>query len=84
MFASPVRWIETLDLFLEQYKFKRFVEIGPSLTLTAWLSAPLNQNKPEMTRLILFAVQNPRQPQNQMYLLRPQDPHPLQSQLCRP
>lgn len=33
-FASPVRWIETQDLFFEQYKFERFVEIGPSPTLT--------------------------------------------------
>ena len=33
-FASPVRWIETQDLFFGQYKFERFVEIGPSPTLT--------------------------------------------------
>ena len=33
-FASPVRWIETQDLFFEQYKFERFIEIGPSPTLT--------------------------------------------------
>ncbi|KAH9966476.1 hypothetical protein BC827DRAFT_1176172 [Russula dissimulans] len=99
-FASPVRWIETLDLSFEQYKFERFIEIGPSLPLTVWLSAPLKQNtKPEMTRLILFAVSsvlrrvrsyiinlrtNLRQPQNQMYLLRSQLLHPLQLQLRRP
>jgi 3-oxoacyl-ACP reductase-like protein len=29
-----VRWIETQDLFFEQYKFERFIEIGPSPTLT--------------------------------------------------
>ena len=33
-FASPVRWIETQDLFFEEYKFERFIEIGPSPTLT--------------------------------------------------
>jgi fatty acid synthase subunit alpha, fungi type len=31
-FASPVRWIETQDLFFGQYKFERFIEIGPSPT----------------------------------------------------
>jgi len=33
-FASSVRWIETQDLFFEQYKFERFIEVGPSPTLT--------------------------------------------------
>jgi fatty acid synthase subunit alpha, fungi type len=33
-FASPVRWIKTQDLFFGQYKFERFIEIGPSPTLT--------------------------------------------------
>lgn len=33
-FASPVRWIETQDLFFQRYKFERFIEIGPSPTLT--------------------------------------------------
>ncbi|KAH9972259.1 hypothetical protein BGW80DRAFT_1445979 [Lactifluus volemus] len=33
-FASPVRWIETQDLFFGQYRFERFIEIGPSSTLT--------------------------------------------------
>ena len=32
-FASSVRWIETQDLFFEQYKFERFIEVGPSPTL---------------------------------------------------
>jgi 3-oxoacyl-ACP reductase-like protein len=27
-----VRWIETQDLFFEQYKFERFIEVGPSPT----------------------------------------------------
>ena len=33
-FASPVRWIETQDILFQQYKFERFIEIGPSPTLT--------------------------------------------------
>ncbi|KAG0688362.1 3-oxoacyl-[acyl-carrier-protein] synthase [Pichia californica] len=32
-FASPVRWIETQDVFLRDYKTERVVEIGPSPTL---------------------------------------------------
>ena len=30
---SSVHWIETQDSFFEQYKFERFIEVGPSLTL---------------------------------------------------
>ncbi|KAG8905251.1 3-oxoacyl-[acyl-carrier-protein] synthase [Tulasnella sp. 403] len=33
-FASPVRWIETQDLLFTRFKFERFIEIGPSPTLT--------------------------------------------------
>ena len=33
-FASPVRWIETQDLFFTHFKFERLVEIGPSPTLS--------------------------------------------------
>ena len=32
-FASSVRWIETQDLFFEQYKFEHFIKVGPSPTL---------------------------------------------------
>jgi hypothetical protein len=32
-FASSVCWIETQDLFFEQYRFERFIEVGPSPTL---------------------------------------------------
>lgn len=32
-FASPVRWIETQDVILKDYKSERIVEIGPSPTL---------------------------------------------------
>src|SRR6267142_610722 len=40
-FASPVRWIETQDLFFKQYKFERFIEIGPSPTLTGMAARTL-------------------------------------------
>jgi fatty acid synthase subunit alpha len=33
-FASPVRWIETQDVFLKDYNTERVVEIGPSPTLS--------------------------------------------------
>ncbi|KAF8656258.1 hypothetical protein AX16_002694 [Volvariella volvacea WC 439] len=33
-FASPVRWIETQDRLFAEYNFERFIEIGPSPTLT--------------------------------------------------
>ncbi|TIB03399.1 hypothetical protein E3P94_00662 [Wallemia ichthyophaga] len=33
-FASPVRWIETQDLFFTHYNFERLVEVGPSPTLS--------------------------------------------------
>jgi hypothetical protein len=33
-FASSVRWIETQDLFFEQYKSDRFIGVGPSPTLS--------------------------------------------------
>ena len=32
-FASPVRWIETQDVFLKDFNTERVVEIGPSPTL---------------------------------------------------
>ncbi|EJD06870.1 fatty acid synthase [Fomitiporia mediterranea MF3/22] len=33
-FASPVRWIETQDVLFTHFNFERFIEIGPSPTLT--------------------------------------------------
>ena len=33
-FASPVRWIETQDVFLKNFNTERVVEIGPSPTLS--------------------------------------------------
>lgn len=40
-FASPVRWIETQDLLFTQYHFERFIEIGPSPTLTGMATRTL-------------------------------------------
>ena len=40
-FASSVRWIETQDLLFEQYKFERFIEVGPSPTLVGMATRTL-------------------------------------------
>ena len=40
-FASSVRWIETQDLFFEQYKFERLIEVGPSPTLAGMATRTL-------------------------------------------
>ncbi|KAI0311286.1 acyl transferase domain-containing protein, partial [Amylostereum chailletii] len=40
-FASPVRWIETQDLLFTHFKFERFIEIGPSPTLTGMATRTL-------------------------------------------
>ena len=40
-FASPVRWIETQDILFTHYKFERFIEIGPSPTLTGMATRTL-------------------------------------------
>ncbi|THH15787.1 hypothetical protein EW146_g4747 [Bondarzewia mesenterica] len=40
-FASPVRWIETQDLLFKKYQFERFVELGPSPTLTGMATRTL-------------------------------------------
>ncbi|KZS94178.1 fatty acid synthase [Sistotremastrum niveocremeum HHB9708] len=40
-FASPVRWIETQDRLFSQYKSERFIEIGPSPTLTGMATRTL-------------------------------------------
>lgn len=37
-FASPVRWIETQDVFLKEHNTERVVEIGPSPTLAGMAS----------------------------------------------
>ena len=54
-FASPVRWIETQDLFFQQYKFERFIEIGPSPTLTGMAVRTLKakyETKDDSTSLV--------------------------------
>jgi fatty acid synthase subunit alpha, fungi type len=40
-FASPVRWIETQDILFTQFSFERFIELGPSPTLTGMASRTL-------------------------------------------
>ena len=40
-FASPVKWIQTQDIFFAQYNFERFVEIGPGPTLTGMATRTL-------------------------------------------
>ncbi|KAK9462404.1 3-oxoacyl-reductase [Lipomyces oligophaga] len=40
-FASPVRWIETQDVILQDFKAERLVEIGPSPTLAGMASRTL-------------------------------------------
>jgi fatty acid synthase subunit alpha, fungi type len=40
-FASPVRWIETQDILFVKSKFERFIELGPSHTLTGMASRTL-------------------------------------------
>ena len=40
-FASPVRWIETQDILFTVHDFERFIEIGPSPTLTGMATRTL-------------------------------------------
>jgi fatty acid synthase subunit alpha len=40
-FASPVRWIETQDLLFTVHDFERYIEIGPSPTLTGMATRTL-------------------------------------------
>jgi fatty acid synthase subunit alpha, fungi type len=40
-FASPVRWIQTQDILFTRYNFERFIEIGPSPTLTGMATRTL-------------------------------------------
>ncbi|KAJ2158045.1 fatty acid synthase alpha subunit Lsd1 [Coemansia sp. RSA 552] len=41
-FSSPVRWIETQDVLLDELRFKRFVEVGPSGILANMLRRTLS------------------------------------------
>ncbi|KAJ3517947.1 hypothetical protein NLJ89_g178 [Agrocybe chaxingu] len=40
-FASPVRWIQTQDLLFTSFSFERFIELGPSPTLTGMAARTL-------------------------------------------
>ena len=40
-FAPPVRWIETQDHLFKDFAFERFIEIGPSPTLTGMATRTL-------------------------------------------
>ncbi len=40
-FASPVRWIEIQDRLFQDFNFERFIEVGPSPTLTGMASRTL-------------------------------------------
>jgi hypothetical protein len=40
-FASPVCWIETQGLHFKDFAFERFIEIGPSPTLTGMATRTL-------------------------------------------
>jgi 3-oxoacyl-ACP reductase-like protein len=53
--VSSVRWIETQDLFFEQYKFERFIEVGPSPTLAGMATRTLKakyETKDDSTALV--------------------------------
>jgi len=39
-FASPVRWIETQDVFLAEQMAERIVEVGPADTLGVMAKQP--------------------------------------------
>src|SRR5258708_4194122 len=66
-FASPVRWIETQDLLFAKYDFERFIEIGPSPTLTGMASRTLKakyeagDDSTSRTRTILCHAKNPKE-----------------------
>jgi fatty acid synthase subunit alpha, fungi type len=40
-FASPVKWIQTQDLLFTSFHFERFIELGPSPTLTGMATRTL-------------------------------------------
>lgn len=66
-FASPVRWIETQDILFSKYKFERFVELGPSPTLTGMAKRTLaakyetQDDSLTHTRSILCHSKNPKE-----------------------
>ena len=66
-FASPVRWIETQDILFKRYKFERFIEIGPSPTLTGMATRTLKakyeteDDSITHTRAILCHAKHPKE-----------------------
>lgn len=66
-FASPVRWIETQDLLFVKYDFERFIEVGPSPTLTGMASRTLKakyeagDDSTSRTRTILCHAKNQKE-----------------------
>lgn len=66
-FASPVKWIQTQDIFFTQYHFERFVEIGPSPTLTGMATRTLKakyeagDNSVSRTRAIYCHAKNAKE-----------------------
>lgn len=66
-FASPVKWIQTQDIFFSQYGFERFVEIGPGPTLTGMATRTLKakyevgDDSVARTRAIYCHAKNPKE-----------------------
>ena len=63
-FASPVRWIQTQDLLFARFKFERFIELGPSPTLTGMATRTLkakyesSDDSASRSRVILCHAKN--------------------------
>ena len=66
-FASPVRWIETQDILFMKSKFERFIELGPSPTLTGMASHTLKakyeaeDDSTSLTRSIFCHAKNAKE-----------------------
>lgn len=66
-FASPVKWIQTQDIFFTKYGFERFVEIGPGPTLTGMATRTLKakyevgDDSVSRTRAIYCHAKNPKE-----------------------
>lgn len=63
-FASPVKWIQTQDRLFTEFNFERFIELGPSPTLTGMASRTLKakyeaaDDSASRTRTILCHAKN--------------------------
>ena len=66
-FASPVRWIQTQDLLFSRFKFERFIELGPSPTLTGMATRTLkakyesSDDSVSRSRVILCHAKNTKE-----------------------